>query len=388
MNHATCSHVRRDSYIRVIWLIHMCDVNHSCIWHDSTRSYVWRDFLFVCGRTYDSYVRWDLFICVTGLFHMCDVPILVRMRGEIYFLRFFLMCGVAHMCSETLPDVWQDSFISVMWHYSLVWVTRFIEIYVDVWPCTYVRRDSFIRVTGLFHTCDTTLPVGLVRMCDEICFTVWHESYVRRDSFIWMIGLFHTCDVTLLVSMWQDSSKIIFMCGIALMFGETLSYVWQDSFICMMCDVILLVRMCGKNLLYVWQDSFVCVAWSCISVTWLIRMCEVTHYICDMTHSLVCVAGFICMCRLKHTGWRRLIGCLKLQVIVHKRATKYRALLRKMISKDKASYGSSPPCICDVTHSYVRRDASYLWYDLFIRVTWPIHMCSVTHLTLQRCGSF
>ena len=44
------------------------------------------------------------------------------------------------------------------------------------------------------------------------------------------------------------------------------------------------------------------------------------------------------------TGWRRLIGSPKLQIIFHKRATKYRSLLRKMIYKDKGSYGSSPPC--------------------------------------------
>jgi len=35
----------------------------------------------------------------------------------------------------------------------------------------------------------------------------------------------------------------------------------------------------------------------------------------------------------------------KLQVIVCKRATNYRALLRKMTCEDKASYGSLPPCI-------------------------------------------
>ena len=34
----------------------------------------------------------------------------------------------------------------------------------------------------------------------------------------------------------------------------------------------------------------------------------------------------------------------KLQIIFHKRATKYRALLRKMTYKDKGSYESSPPC--------------------------------------------
>ena len=34
----------------------------------------------------------------------------------------------------------------------------------------------------------------------------------------------------------------------------------------------------------------------------------------------------------------------KLQIIFHKRATKYRSLLRKMTYKDKGSYESSPPC--------------------------------------------
>ena len=46
----------------------------------------------------------------------------------------------------------------------------------------------------------------------------------------------------------------------------------------------------------------------------------------------------------RHTGWRRLIGSPKLQIIFHKRATKYRSLLRKMTYKDKGSYESSPPC--------------------------------------------
>ena len=43
--------------------------------------------------------------------------------------------------------------------------------------------------------------------------------------------------------------------------------------------------------------------------------------------------------RNKHrdTGRRRLIGCLILQVIFRKRATNYRALLRKMTYEDKAN---------------------------------------------------
>ena len=44
-----------------------------------------------------------------------------------------------------------------------------------------------------------------------------------------------------------------------------------------------------------------------------------------------------------HTGWSRPIRCLKLQIIFRKRATNYRARLRKMTYRDKASRDSSPP---------------------------------------------
>jgi len=49
------------------------------------------------------------------------------------------------------------------------------------------------------------------------------------------------------------------------------------------------------------------------------------------------------------TGWRRLVGCLKLQVIFRKRATNYRALLRKITYAENPSYHSTPPCRRDVT---------------------------------------
>jgi len=38
------------------------------------------------------------------------------------------------------------------------------------------------------------------------------------------------------------------------------------------------------------------------------------------------------------------MGCLKLQVFFRKKATNYRALLRKMTYEDKASYDSTPLC--------------------------------------------
>ena len=49
-------------------------------------------------------------------------------------------------------------------------------------------------------------------------------------------------------------------------------------------------------------------------------------------------------CAVHCTQRRRLIGCLKLQVVFCKRATDYRALLQKTNCKDNASYGTKPPC--------------------------------------------
>ena len=70
------------------------------------------------------------------------------------------------------------------------------------------------------------------------------------------------------------------------------------------------------------------------------RICKLSAFLILFQKSQICT----------DTGWRRLIGSPKLQIIFHKRATKYRLLLRKMTCKDKGSYESSPPCIWSIQH--------------------------------------
>ena len=55
--------------------------------------------------------------------------------------------------------------------------------------------------------------------------------------------------------------------------------------------------------------------------------------------------------RLSNTGLRRLIACLQLQLIFCKKATEYRALLRKSTYKDKAYCGSLP--LCSMNNMYI-----------------------------------
>ena len=87
------------------------------------------------------------------------------------------------------------------------------------------------------------------------------------------------------------------------------------------------------------------------------RTCHVSHmntsrHVTWYTYEQVmsCVTQIIpTLC----TRWRRLIGSPKLQIIFHKRATKYRSLLWKMTYKDKGSYESSPLCMSKSTNLYV-----------------------------------
>jgi len=71
------------------------------------------------------------------------------------------------------------------------------------------------------------------------------------------------------------------------------------------------------------------------------------------------------------TGWRRRIGCLMLQIISCKRTTNYRALLRKMTYRDKASYGSPPLCMSHVNES------CHIWDWLMSHMSGSCHMLCV-----------
>jgi len=92
------------------------------------------------------------------------------------------------------------------------------------------------------------------------------------------------------------------------------------------------------------------------------------------------------------TEWRRPIWCLKLQVIFCKRATNYRTLLQKMTCKDKASYGSSPPCMYHwnltwLTHTwrfFVERMSLKNFHDIACTVVLYLFVSGVT----RACGTW
>jgi len=171
-------------------------------------------------------------------------------------------------------------------------------------------------------------------------------------------------------------------------------YIYTNTYTCIyiyVC-VYILTRSC------VWHDSGIHAtnAFSCvmglrggfICVTWLIHICDMTRldHVCDsrvlqvirgiMTRlctwhvSGACVAWRIHMCDVTSLYmWRDVCVCVtaryfcyraakknRMKIIFHKRATKYRSLLRRMTYKDKGSYESSPLCKWVMTiyvHTYI-----------------------------------
>ena len=89
----THSYVWHDSFICVTWCIDMCDVNGSYTWWNMTHSYVWH----------------DLFIRVTWLIHMCDMT-----RSYVWHVSFTCVTWRIHMCDvactrESHAYMWHDS---------------------------------------------------------------------------------------------------------------------------------------------------------------------------------------------------------------------------------------------------------------------------------------
>jgi len=90
-----------------------------------------------------------------------------------------------------------------------------------------------------------------------------------------------------------------------------------------------------------------------------------------------------------YTGWRRLIGSPRLQIIFHKRATKYTSLLRKMTYTDNESYESWPPCKMSCFYHHLEiRDMTYAHVHMNT-MSCPYHHMDITyahgHMNTKSC---
>ena len=98
-----CTYKWVMSHQNVTWLIHLCNISHSYVCHDS-------------------------FICVTWLIHMCDTT-----HSDLRHDAFICLSWFIHMCDMNHSYVWHESFI-----------------------CPYSESPSLFRVICVLSNCMST----------------------------------------------------------------------------------------------------------------------------------------------------------------------------------------------------------------------------------------
>ena len=135
-----------DSFICVTWLIHVCDMTHSYVWHDSSMT----TFSKISLDMTHSRVWHDSFICVTWLIHDDLFADLLRHDS------FMCVTQFVHMCNMTHLYVWHDSSKRVTWlihmwdmTHSYVWrdssMNTFSQISLDIRALSPESRTCWIR---------------------------------------------------------------------------------------------------------------------------------------------------------------------------------------------------------------------------------------------------
>jgi len=132
----------------VTWLIHTCDVTHSCVWRDSFIRVTW--LIHVCDVTHS---------CVTWLIHTCDVT-------------HSCVCDVTHSWVTRRRTTWAETCV---WRGPFKYVTW--VMYVCNITHSYVRRDTFMCDTMAHDANWDVCVMWLVHMCDMTHLHTWHDSF-------------------------------------------------------------------------------------------------------------------------------------------------------------------------------------------------------------------
>jgi len=146
---------------------------------------------------------------------------------------------------------------------------------------------------------------------------------------------------------------------------------------------------------YTTHNSDICIC----KYTWICIRMQIFQYTFTCMHIYVHAYTYSSIFTCTDTGWRRLIGSRKMQIIFHKRATKYRSLLQKMTYKNRGSYESSPPCtmwyiflnIFVYTTHKVSQIHEYIYEYVSPYFCTYIHTCTYTwicicmHIYMQAC---
>ena len=154
--------------VYVPWLISICAMTHSCMWHGDSFIYVpW--LILICGVP-DEFMWHDSFMNVAPL-----IPIRAMTHSCMHHDAFIYAPWRIHICGMTHSHMCHDAFICVPWRIHLCGRTH-----------SYMWHDAFIlasRAPWRLHvyTCVTWSICGacaahFARVCDMTYLHVRHHS--------------------------------------------------------------------------------------------------------------------------------------------------------------------------------------------------------------------
>jgi len=203
-------HMCNSFFLWLHWLIHICDIADSCVWHGSFTGVTWLwasdtflpTVLTMCGTTY-SYVRHDSFMCDTRLIHIRDVAHSCEWHAYVTH---------TDECDMTLSHLWNDSFMcskhpgpiksippSLLMRRSKFCTCEQVMLHHDILRYSMSEPLTHLPVNESLHK--WTWISHADSIFHNICQVSWFWSLAGRP---WRLGPWctHTCAM---VEAWSNS---------------------------------------------------------------------------------------------------------------------------------------------------------------------------------------
>ena len=181
----------------------------------------------------------------------------------------------------------------------------------------YFKQRAVVYVVSLLHTISSRVCIQSTQICLQRKCT--HSFYFTHRAAVCVVSLLHTMSL-------HSVNRYVFNVNIRIHLC-----IMSSSSVCIQSQQVGEERVEGlfdlsPNSRQTPSVAVVTMSSSSVCIQALHTGCS-----CFDTKQQCMYSEYILLTFLNvSTGWRRPIGCLKLQVIFRKRATNYRALLREM----------------------------------------------------------
>ena len=229
MRHTIYSSVWHHPFIRVTWLIHMCDMTLSYVRHDSLIYVTWLRRMYDMSHLYlwhDSFISvpWH-FTCVTWLLYMCDMThsyvwhdrclhkyaMTLDMCDMTPFIR---VTWLLHTWDMSPSYVCHISCTCVTWRlntcdvtYEYIWYYAFICVIMHMCDMTHNVHCDFL---GELHISNKCFPTCFIHTCDLTQAHVWYDSQCGWWFGVWAVSCTYIHTYTYICNVSYTDINVIY----------------------------------------------------------------------------------------------------------------------------------------------------------------------------------